>query len=264
MSDLHVVDAHHHVSGPRPLDGDPRPADEDIDARLGVMDALGVAQAILLGDHRYLRPDGIVDTRLVNDALAAYRDRRPDRFPAAIGIVEPLFGDRGFAELQRARDELGLRGITFHTKFQGVAVDSPWVRRYLERMGELGLVPFVHALGEAPSESLWRIAQVAADMPDLTMLVLDVLSTNEQAEHVSRVADAHPNLVFDTGLARGLGYVEMLVTRCGAGRVVYGSDLYASTPRHTASMLPGLRSSDLSDDDKAAVLGGNIRRLLGL
>jgi hypothetical protein len=61
--------------------------DADVAARLGVLDGRGVDQTVIIGPHGYLRPDGIVDTRRVNDATAAYRDRRPDRFAAAVGIA---------------------------------------------------------------------------------------------------------------------------------------------------------------------------------
>ena len=38
------------------------------------LDARGVAQAVMLACHDYLRPDGIADNRRVNDRLALLRD----------------------------------------------------------------------------------------------------------------------------------------------------------------------------------------------
>ena len=64
-----------------------------------------VDQAIVIPSHAYLRPDGIADTRRVNDHIAAYREHDPKRFPAALGIVEPLYGARGLEEIDRLADE---------------------------------------------------------------------------------------------------------------------------------------------------------------
>jgi predicted TIM-barrel fold metal-dependent hydrolase len=235
-------------------------------ARAAVLADRGVAQAVVLASHDYLRPDGIADNRRVNDGIAAIRDRRNDIFPAAVGIVEPLNGERGLEELERCRAELGLAGISFHTRMQGVAIDSVWVRRYLERMGELGLVPFIHSIGESSSEALWKIDVLAGDFPDLDIIVLDVLSTFEQSLFVPHVAERRPNLYFDTALAHGVGFALNLIARCGPDRVLYGSDLYSSASGVPAltELLPDLLAAPLEDAHKAAVLGGNAARILGL
>lgn len=267
-----VIDAHNHVGGLASWGiGDPDRAHEDlavdVEVRCQLLDERGVDQAVVIASHDYLRPDGIADNRRVNDAIAAYRDARTDRFPAAVGIVEPLNGERGLEELDRCKHELGLAGISFHTRSQGVPVDGPWVRRYLERMGELGLVPFLHSIGESSSEALWKIDVVAGALPDLPIVVLDVLSTLEQSLQVGHVAARRSNLHFDTALTHGMGFVRMLLDAAGPGRVLYGSDLYSTrTGIHLQlnDCLPDLLAAGLDPEDEAAVVGGNVARLLGL
>ena len=129
------------------------------------MDEGGVRQALVIPGHGYLRPNGIADTRRVNDEIAAYRDRTPDRFPVACGIVEPRDGAAAFAEIDRVAGELDLVALSFHTRFQGVSVDSRWVLRYLERMGEHSLVPIIHAMDDTPEEALWKLAAIAREAP---------------------------------------------------------------------------------------------------
>lgn len=158
-----VLDVHHHVgSAFRALGGDVEKAagmseaafsQKELDSRLEIMHRGGVEQAIVIPGHGYERANGIADTRLENDAIAAYRDRMPERFPGAVGIVEPRDGAASLDELTRCREELGLVGISFHTRFQGVSLDSQWIRTYCERMAELGLVPVIHAMDETPEES---------------------------------------------------------------------------------------------------------------
>ncbi|MGV0794515.1 amidohydrolase family protein [Mycolicibacterium sp. XJ1819] len=263
----YIIDVHNHIgTSTMSSRGESVDMDDDATARGAILAARGVTQAVVIASHDYLRPDGIADNRRVNDDIAAYRDRRPDLFPAAIGIVEPLNGPVGLDELDRCKNELGLHGISFHTRLQGVSLDSRWVRNYLHRMGELGLVPFLHSIGESSSESLWKIDVLAGDFPDLPMVVLDAFSTFEQSLFAPHVADRRPRLVFDTALAHGFSVVQNLISRCGADRVMYGSDLHSAASGIPAvtELSTEILSSSLSDTDKKAVLGGNATRLLGL
>lgn len=263
----YIIDVHNHVGTAAVSSrGDSVDMAVELEARASTLAARGVTQAVAIASHDYLRPDGLADNRIVNDGIALCRARRPDIFPAAVGIVEPLHGPRGLHELDRCKNELGLHGISFHTRLQGVSLDSRWVRQYLHRMGELGLVPFLHSIGESSAEALWKIDVLAADFPDLPIVVLDAFSTFEQSLFAPYVAERRTNLVFDTALAHGFSVVMNLISRCGADRVVYGSDLHSS-----ASGIPAVTefseeilSSSLSDEDKEAVLYRNAARILGL
>jgi hypothetical protein len=269
-----VFDVHHHVG--RAFDalggelaGDAEQGAEfarvELADRIRIMDEGGVRQALVIPGHGYLRPDGIAATRRVNDEIAAYRDATPDRFPAACGIVEPRDGPAAFAEIDRAAGELGLVALSFHTRFQGVSLDSQWVLRYLERMGEVGLVPLVHAMDDTPEESLWKLAAVARRVPDLTIVALDPFSSFEATRQCFHVAEIATNVVFDTSLSYNFDFIEDFARQFGAARVVFGTDLYSyPVGRRISHLLPQIVASSLSTDDKAQILGGNARRILGL
>jgi predicted TIM-barrel fold metal-dependent hydrolase len=267
-----VFDAHHHVG--RAFDAlggelDTGTTDAagfarvELAERLRIMDEGGVHQALVIPGHGYLRPDGIAATRRVNDEIAAYRDRTPARFPVACGIVEPRDGPAAFAEIDRVAGELGLVALSFHTRFQGVSMDSQWIVRYLERMGERDLLPVIHAMDDTPEESLWKLASIARALPDLTILALDAFGGFEATRQCFFVAEVAPNVVFDTSLSYNFDFIEDFARRFGAARVVFGTDLYSHpVGRRISHLLPQIEASSLSDDDKAAVLGGNARRLL--
>jgi predicted TIM-barrel fold metal-dependent hydrolase len=270
-----VFDVHHHVGrafdalGGALDDGvavDPEEfARVELADRLRIMDEGGVHQALVIPGHGYLRPNGIADTRRVNDEIAAYRDRTPERFPVACGIVEPRDGKAAFDEIERVQRDLGLVALSFHTRFQGVSMDSQWVIRYLERMGEIGLVPFVHSMDDTPEESLWKLAAIARALPDLTIVALDPFSGFEATRQCFHVADVAPNVVFDTSLSYNFDFIEDFAQRFGADRVVFGTDLYSyPVGRRISHVLPQIVASSLPRDDKVAILGGNARRLLGL
>jgi predicted TIM-barrel fold metal-dependent hydrolase len=268
-----VVDVHHHVGDPMTALGGAldEPAateewwEEELRTRLGIMDAGGVDQAVVIPGHGYLRPDGIVDTRRVNDGIAAYRDRRPDRFPVALGIIEPQHGAVSFPEIHRIRQELGLVGVSFHTRFQGVSLDSQWILRYVEVMAEEGLVPVLHAIPESPDEALWKVLTIARAHPDVRMLVLDAFESYEATRECALVAELAPNLVFDTSLSYNFDFIEDFVRRFGAHRVAFWTDLY-SPPlgRRITHLLGQIKASGLSLEDQAAICGGTARDLFGI
>ncbi|HEV8298731.1 MAG TPA: amidohydrolase family protein, partial [Acidimicrobiales bacterium] len=124
-----VFDCHHHVGDVGAFLGDylgdagtrspSDPLAAEMARRIEIMDGGGVRQASVIPGHGYERPNGMADTRRINDGIAAYRDARPDRFPIAIGVAEPLYGAQTLDELDRCKRELGLAGISFHTRFQG-------------------------------------------------------------------------------------------------------------------------------------------------
>ena len=270
-----VLDVHHHVGNAfRALGGavDSAPElDEDaydrieLESRLEIMDRSRVQQAIVIPGHGYHRVNGIADTRAENDGIARYRDRTPDRFPGAVGIVEPRDAEAGFEELDRCRHELGLVGISFHTRFQGVSLDSRWVLAYCARMAEIGLVPVIHAMNETPEEALWKLAVLARSIPDTPVLALDAFGSYEATRECFFIAEVAPNIVFDTSLSYNFDFVEEFAGRFGADRVVFGTDLYSyPVGRRISHLLDQIRESDLADDDKALILAGNARQLFGI
>ncbi|HSS11704.1 MAG TPA: amidohydrolase family protein [Acidimicrobiales bacterium] len=275
MTDLgfDVFDVHHHVGqafvalgGPVEDSGEAgAAADVELETRLRVMDEGGVRQALVIPGHGYLRPNGLADTRRINDEIAAYRDRKPDRFPVACGIVEPRDGPHAFSEIDRASSELGLVALSFHTRFQGVSIDSQWIFRYLDRMVDVGLLPIIHAINDTPEEALWKLASIARRFPDLTMLALDAFSSFEATRQCFHVADVAPNIVFDTSLSYSFDFIEDFARQFGANRVVFGTDLYSyPVGKRISHLLPEIVACSLPAEDKAAILGGNARRLLGL
>jgi predicted TIM-barrel fold metal-dependent hydrolase len=265
-----VFDVHHHVGrafdalgGALPsVDDLARFAEVELSERLRVMDEGGVSQALVIPGHGYLRPEGVADTRSVNDGIAAYRDATPDRFPVACGIVEPSHGMASLTEIDRCAGDLGLVGISFHTRFQGVSLDSQWLVRYIERMAEVGLVPVIHAMDDTPEEALWKLASLARKFPVLSIVALDAFSGFEATRHCFHVAELAPNIVFDTSLSYNFDFIEDFARRFGAERIVFGTDLYSyPVGKRISHLLPQIEDCGLTTAEKAAILGGNARKI---
>jgi predicted TIM-barrel fold metal-dependent hydrolase len=272
-----IIDVHHHyeagygvgeflavANGPGQM-GRSGAAALELATRLSIMDMDDVGLAIVIAGHTYLRPNGIVDTRAVNDAVADYLSREPTRLIAGVGVVEPLYGEVGLAEIRRCKHELGLAGISFHNRFQGAPIDSPLMTPLIEAMGDVGLIPFIHAYG-TPLETLTQVDSLAGRFPELPILVLDVFHDVNQIRALPEVARRRPNLHFDLSLLVNFETLGLpLVRELGAHRFLFGTDQY-SWPLMTTPygcVASGVIASDLSDTDKAMILSGNARRLLG-
>ena len=277
LGGFQVFDVHHHVGDASAVLGTtvaaidssaPPPAAaaaHEVKMRIDVMDAGGVDWAAVIPGHGYHRPNGLADTRRINDGIAAYRDDLPTRFPVAIGVIEPAYGPHSLPEIDRVADELDLDGVSFHVRFQGVSLDNQWVRTYLERIVDRGLVPVIHAVPETSENPQWKVAAIARAFPDTPMLVLDAFGSHESTKECFHTADIAPNLVFDTSLAYGFDLIEQFARTHGAERVVFGTDLYSwPLGRRISRLLPEIVESDLDDAAKRAILAGNARRLFGV
>lgn len=264
---MEVIDIHHHLgalNGGSLQEGDDWP-DRDYVNRVRIMDANGVNAAAILAATGYIQADGIKDTMRSNDVVAAYRLRDPKRFPIACGIVEPLHGARSLGELERMKCELGLEGVVWHSRFQGVAVDHQLMRPLLKKVQELGLVPLIHTNAESNLEAVWRLERLALEFPDLTFISLDALTTNTNSQLALDIAKRTKNIIFDTAHVRGAGYVKNFVEAVGSERMVFGSLFYShpASYDHCVS-LAEIKAAKISDADKANILAGNVKRIFQL
>lgn len=274
---MRIIDCHHHVGAIAAVARERRQAAMAPDSpeysqaeaavRLQTMRYLGVDQAVLIPGHGYLRPRGQEDTIRINDAIAAYRDSNPDAFPAALAVIEPLHGSASFDELRRIKSELGLAGVSFHARFQGVATNSAYVLALAREMVKLDLVPFVHAVAASRDEDWWKVQDFAESIAEVPVLALDAFTSSEKAWEAVRVAQKTPNLYFETSGCSDLAFILPLIEEVGADRVVFGTDQYSALQ----SRGPGLRNTILHQlvytdrieaGGKRAILCDNVRRLL--
>ena len=124
-------------------------------------------------------------------------------------------------------------------------------------------MPIIHAMDDTPEEALWKLAAIARELPDLTILALDAFGGFEATRQCFFVAEVAPNVVFDTSLSYNFDFIEDFARRFGAARVVFGTDLYSHpVGRRISHLLPQIAASALTDAEKTAILGGTARALL--
>jgi predicted TIM-barrel fold metal-dependent hydrolase len=266
-----VVDSHQHVGSLSDAlaydgtDSDSEPAVEsDASRRLTAMDALGIDWAVLQPSHGYLRTDGLMATMRLNDRMVDYMLFTPDRF-CVLGTTEPMYGMARVHEVQRIAS-MGLRGVAWHHRFQGCYIDSRWMWPILEAMSDLELIPLVHVNVESSMEAHWRLQRLALDFPNLTFLAMDGLWSYERARHALASAGITPNVIWDMGGPVCYVSAEEWVERNGSTTLCFSANLHyvAEGTIQETPLLRYLKTSELSEADKANILGGNLTRLFGL
>jgi len=268
---MKVFDIHQHLGslGEPNIPDVPLETDEDAERRISVMRQHGMTAAAVLPPPVYDRTDGWRSTRALNTQLAGFRDRHPESFPAAFGVVEPMYSLKsGLEEIAFMRDEARLNGVVWHHKFHGgIAMDAPVMDRLVEASHEAGLRILVHVYADSPLESVWSLLRLARRHPEVPFVALDAFSSAGQARDLPTVADECPNVLFETAGTFPLGrLVERFVKAFGSHRVVYGSQLYARPQwwldPHTLTELRA--SPDLKPEDLENILWRNAAELLGL
>ncbi len=157
-------------------------------------------------------------------------------------------------------------GVMFHHRFQGVFIDNWMMRPYLQKIQELGLIPFIHIMAGSEMENVWRLRVLAEEFPDVTFVALDSLSSFYQTEEIIQISSRVPNIYWDTAcLWQPAFTVARFVNHVGADRLLFGSDLYGSKTGHSpAENLGGVQGAEITEADKNKVLWDNAVRLFKL
>ncbi len=249
-----VIDCHVHIQGSRGTRED----------RMGYLlqyaDRMGIDRLCLsLGTSRELTPDMDV-IRESNDMVRRALEQHPDRY---IGFcyLNPSYLDGSLGEIDRCIADGPFRGIKL---WVAMHCDRANLDPICERAAELDAPMLQHTwikvTGNLPYESTpWNLAEIARRHPDVSF-ILGHSGGNWEMGY--RIVQGIPNIHAEvSGGDPELGQTEMAVRMLGADRVVYGSD---APGRSFASQMSKVLGADISDRDRAKILGENMQRILGL
>lgn len=115
--------------------------------RIAEMDAAGIGLQVLShqspGSQRLAEDVAVAACRAVNDALAGIIAAAPDRF-AGFAMIPTMLPSAAADELQRAVEELGLRGAMIHGPSRGAFVDAERFWPIFARAERLGVPIYLH------------------------------------------------------------------------------------------------------------------------
>ncbi len=222
---------------------------------LAMLDELEVERAIVCP----MRPPGY-HLGPANDIVAEAVRAHPVRL-AGFARVDPNVGDAACAELERAVRELGLRGLFLHPWEETFRASGPLVEPVLEVARRHGLPVIVAAGYPWLSEGL-QVGELARRFPDIRVVATNGGQLNMSGlgqTDVELALAASPNLAVQTAGVYREDFLENVVARFGAGRLLYASAFPYLEPRLE---LLRARWAHFDDAARAAVLGGNAASLL--
>ena len=278
------------------------PGHRDIAYRQAVLDEHGIdAQAISLttpGVHVESPGVALTLARVVNDAMAQILVDRPRRFLplATLPLCDP---NASAVELARALDDLGLPGVMVFSNVNGVGLDGERFRPVWEAANDRDAVIMIHPtypVGVEAMEEYWlmpltgflfdttlataklvfsgtvkrypRIRWILGHLGGTIPYLAERLDRGWRAFADCRVHIDEPptaylkrHFWYDT-VNFAPGPLQLAIDFAGADRILAGSD-YPHMIGSIPLMLESLRGLAISDDDRAAILGGNAQKLFG-
>ena len=273
----------------------------DAEARLESMDERGISHAVVSPAPQLFMywadaSEAAGFCRAVNDDLAAFAAGSGGRISAVatLPMQDPV---AAVAELTRAVTGLGMRGAEIGPHVEGTQLDDPALRPVLATAADLGVPLIVHPYYVAPRPGLEDFyltnlignplastvcaarlvfGGVLDELPGLRPVLMHgggfLPYQIGRLDHGYRVRPeahgcAHPpsayldRFWFDT-VTHAPAPLRFLAGLVGAGRVLYGTDFpfdMAAGP-----LQDQIDGTGLSDDDVAAIAGGNAAGLFDL
>jgi aminocarboxymuconate-semialdehyde decarboxylase len=267
----------------------------DIDERLRQMDRKKIDLRVLsLSTPSVYLWDAVAQvqvTRDINDALARICRQHPDRFAGLASL--PLKNvEASLAELDRAVNELGMKGVAIGSNIDGAALDEPRFEPLWARIDALRLPVFEHPmfpdttnLGdyELPLrvglifdttlvatrliysgifERYPNFPYIMAHTGGALLMILERLDNGYRLfpdcrKHISRLPSEYAARLFYDTTAFGQPALELALKAVGPGQILFGTDdpfIDANTAHVDRLALP--------DRDREAIMGGNAARLL--
>jgi aminocarboxymuconate-semialdehyde decarboxylase len=273
------------------------------DERLADLDKMGLDMQLIMPPPNqcfYTVPlDVAVEaSRMVNDGLAEYVTRKPDRF-LALGTVPLMDGTEAAKELERCMRSLGMKGAEILTNVAGHEISEPQYAPFWKKAEELGALVVIHPNGFTDAKRFTRFYfnnvignplettialhylifdGVLERHPNLKILAVHgggyLPAYSGRIDHAwGARSDSHGDLphppttylkkiYFDTVVFTPYQLAE-LVRLFGADRIIMGTDypfdMADFDPIGHVALVDGLDASTI-----AAIAGGNARKLLGI
>jgi uncharacterized protein len=238
-----IIDCHCHAGKG---DGLTQPADTaaPLDRYLERARAAGIDRTVIFPTFS----DGYLHA---NREVAGIAARNPRRL-LGFAFVHPL-ADKGRVDamIGEAVGKLGLVGIKVHRHDARISREiCAAARRYR--------IPILYdVMGEV------SVAQILAEeYPDVAFIIPHLGSFADDWQAQTALIDhlvRHPNIFTDTAGVRRFDILEQAVKRAGARKVLFGTD---GPWLHPAVEISKVYALNLNPQDQAAILGGNLMRLI--
>lgn len=215
---------------------------EDVEVTLRRMDAAGIDRAILL-------PIGSGGFRAANREIAQRVQERPERFHGYAKVSQEEDRGRVAELLAEAFDELGLSGLKLHGHPNREIMEA--LDRYRKPL-----------LADV-SGKVYELRHVLESYPQVPLIIAHMgqFKSSDRA-HLETLwlAENYDNAYFDTSSVMHHEWLERAAEEGLCAKMIFGSD---GPVCHCGVELARIDCLGLSDEEREAVLGGTISRLIG-
>jgi len=148
-------------------------------------------------------------------------------------------------------------GVKVHASYSACGTGHP---RMYDLIAEIAKRTSLVKIHNGGAEVGRHLAAHAEAHPGLNIIIAHALGADFKT--AANVAADHSNLYLDFCSSWSYrGKVEYAVDKCGAGQIVFGTDMDLLDPAFTLGMFEG---ADISDEQRQAIYYDNAARLLGL
>jgi uncharacterized protein len=247
QTEVSIVDAHAH-GGPYSLFYIP---DSGPDAMVRVMDRCGVSQAVL-SSNLAIQFDATAGNDMTAEAVSAHPGR-------LLGYLTINPWQNPESELARMSDERFV-GIKLHPDLHHYPLTGPRYEAVWQFAAETHAPILSHTAAGSSYDGPEHVEAIATTYPDAVILAGHAGSTPPGYDAMTQVAARHRNVILELCGSWNHGVeISRMVDAVGADQVVFGSDFPFIDLRFS---LGRVLFAQLSDADRAAVLGGTMTRLL--
>lgn len=251
-----IIDADCHIT---PLHGGLNIQVEELIRR---MDYAGVDKALTWLQPAYF-PDVNSGNALVYNAAKKY----PERI-LGFGWTDPQFGlEAARSQVKQCLDEYGFYGVKLNGAQNRFYIDDEKLAMPLiEEIARAGKTVAFHIGTDAFEHTHpYRLAKIAKRYPETQILAVHMggVAFHDLSDACIEVAQEYPNITLIGSAVRAVNILKAIKT-LGADRVCFGSDTPFAMMHVELAMYKALMQDEISADDQALVLGGNMARLFGL
>ncbi len=273
-----------------------------LDERLRDMNAMGVDVQVLSPspNQYYYWADGDLAKEIVrvqNEYVAATCATNAERF-VGLGTIALQHPKLSVEQLTHAVKTLGLKGVEISTAVNGLDLADAKFEKFWAKADELGCVVFIHPLGTSLGERLNQfyltnmIGQPLETTIALSNLIFGgVLDRNPgvkivaahgggylpayigRSDHGFKVRPEAGNIqkkpseylkqIYFDSLVYSPEQLKNLIAQVGASQIVVGTDYAFDMGDYDVhELIESLNT--LGEDERAMILGGNTKRILGM
>jgi aminocarboxymuconate-semialdehyde decarboxylase len=273
-----------------------------LDERLCDMDAMGVDVQVLSPSpnqyYYWAEPDLAKEiVRVQNEHVAELCSLLPERF-VGLGTLALQHSELSVEQLTHAVKTLGLKGVEISTAVNGLDLADAKFEKFWAKADELGCVVFIHPLGTSLGERVnqFYLTNIIGQPLETTIALSNLIfggvldrcpgvkivaahgggylpayigrsdhgyKVRPEAGGIQKKPSEYLKQIYFDSLVYSPEQLQNLIAQVGTSQIVIGTDYAFDMGDYDVhELLESLKT--LSENERAAILGGNAQQLLGL